>query len=151
MLPKFHIIIGLIITIIFFFVFNISVTQSIIIWLASFLIDVDHYLYFVGKKKKISLQQARKFFFEYRAAWLKLDKKEKIKYKKPIFLFHGIECWIILTLISLAYSIVWFVLFGFAIHMTLDYFELLHYKFPLYSKTSQLMVFALNKNKLNFR
>ena len=57
MYPSKHLIFGLIFSLVLYLVFQeIGIPGFLTIWLASFLIDVDHYLYYAISKKDISLQ-----------------------------------------------------------------------------------------------
>ena len=103
---------------------------------------------YVLKNKDFSLKNARKYFFSYREKWLKLSVEERKKYKRHLFIFHGIELWIPLVLLASYFPIIWFVLIGLAIHITLDYIDYYYFKEPLYPKFSQLYVYQTNKNKI---
>ena len=54
MYQKYHIIIGAIASILIYFIFQVTITQAAIIFLASFLIDIDH-LFSYYKKTEILL------------------------------------------------------------------------------------------------
>jgi len=150
MLPKYHIVIGAIATLILKSIFPITLLQATIIFLSSFLIDVDHYLLYIFKTKKLSPKKSVKYFIERRKKWLSLSLEERKKHKKAIFIFHGIETWSILALLALIHPLIWFVLLGILIHMILDYIDLINNKDPLYGKTSQLYVYFRNKGKKPF-
>ncbi|MEK6830589.1 MAG: hypothetical protein AABX77_01010, partial [Nanoarchaeota archaeon] len=70
MLPKYHIIIGLIASIAIYLIFNLTIFQASIIFLSSFLIDADHYLLYIFRKKDFSLINSIKYFKERRRRWL---------------------------------------------------------------------------------
>lgn len=150
MLPKYHIIIGGISSIIIYNFFDISHLGVLIIFLSSFLIDIDHYLIYGIMKKDWSLKNARKYFFNSRNKWIKTSIEERKKYKRHIFIFHGIEFWFLLGLISFYLPMIVFILYGFAIHIILDYIDYFYLKEPLYSKFSQIYVYKTNKKKINF-
>ena len=150
MLPKYHIIIGAIASLILFYLTNLTITQTIIIFLSSFLIDIDHYIIYGIMYKNWSLKNSRKYFFNIREKWIKIPLKERKKYKRHIFIFHGIEFWIILFIISNYFPFILFILYGFAIHIFLDYLDLIYFKEPLYQKFSQFYVYQTNKKKINF-
>ena len=87
MIPKHHIIIGALATIIIYLTLPITNLQAIIIFLSSFLIDIDHYLIYVLTKKDLSQKNARRFFHKGRTAWLKLSTTEQARYKRHIYIF----------------------------------------------------------------
>ena len=150
MLPKYHITIGAIITTIIFSIFPITPLQATIIFLSSFLIDVDHYLIYAFKTKDYSLKNSRKFFHKRREDWLKLSIRNQKNYKRYIYFFHGIEFWLILIFLTKYIYLMKFILIGIAIHMILDYIDFLYYKQPLYAKFSQFYVYFTNKKKMDF-
>ena len=150
MMPKHHIIIGALATIIIYLTLPITNLQAIIIFLSSFLIDVDHFLIYIIQQKDTSLKNARTYFKKRRTKWFALKNNEQAKYKRYIYMFHGIEFWILLLIISTYYPIVLFILYGFIIHMTLDYIEFIQYKQPFLAKFSQLWVYQTNKKKIHF-
>lgn len=149
MLPKYHIVIGFITSILLFSIFNLTPPQILLIFLSSFLIDIDHYLFFVFRKKSLSLKKAFKWFSDRRIKRIAMPTEEQIKYTNHILIFHGIEFWILLVILANYFTIFWFVLLGFLIHMILDYIELIYIKVPLYLKFSQVMVIIKNKNKID--
>jgi hypothetical protein len=85
--------------------------QLSIILIAAVFIDTDHWLVYVVKKKDFSVIKAYKWMISL----------EKLK-KKPTFLciFHTIEFFIIIFLLSLKFEIFKFILLGMAFHMLLD-------------------------------
>ena len=64
----------------------------------------------------------------------------KNQYKRNIFIFHGVETWIPLAIISIF-------LIGIGIHIFLDYIIILRLKDPWYSKFSIILTHSMNKNK----
>ncbi|MFA5992300.1 MAG: hypothetical protein WC796_01170 [Candidatus Pacearchaeota archaeon] len=159
MLPKVHVIIGLLFSIVVYFLFpSIGILGLLIIFLSSFLIDVDHYIYFVLKKHNLSLIKAYRWFRKHEKLKELLSKdpsiKQKIKnYHFGFFFLHGIEA--ILVLLVLFYftkSLIFIeVVLGFIIHQILDFIEL--YKFDKqygvsrYYKMSFLYTWITQKNK----
>ena len=139
--------------------------QALIIFASSILIDIDHYFYYVGnaiisehpknlrgffgifKKRNLNPFKAYSWFIERDKQIHKLSKKEREKYKSPIMLFHGIEFWILLLILSFYSKIYIFLLIGIAIHMILDYTGLFVRKERFYIKFSQVYAYLKNKNK----
>jgi len=148
MLPKYHMAIGAIVTSTIYIIYPLTLIQAAIIFLSSFLIDVDHYMLYVVKNKDFSLRNARRYFFSHRKRWLKLSVGERKNYKRHLFIFHGIELWIPLVLLANYFPLIWFVLTGLAIHIFLDYIDYYYFKEPFYPKFSQLYVYQTNKKKI---
>jgi len=150
MLPKYHIITGAILTPLIYSIFPITILQATIIFFSSFLIDVDHYLLYIFQTKDLSFKRARKYFIKRRKRWISLPLNEREKYKRPIFIFHGIEFWLLLILLTNYTSLIWFVLLGILIHITLDYIDLIYLRASVLSKFSQFYVYFSNKKKEEF-
>ena len=64
MLPKVHIIVGGIISILLYLLFPITILEVSLIFLSSFLIDFDHYLLYVVNKKDFSLKKSFRWFID---------------------------------------------------------------------------------------
>jgi len=150
MRPKWHILIGAFVSLILFFVFDIGLFYSSIVFLASFLIDVDHYLYYLYKKKDFSLKNSYNYFIEKEKEGFSMSKKSRDEHKRTQFIFHGIEFWLLLYLLGNFSVIFYFILLGIGIHMVLDYIDLYKKKEKFYIKISQIMVYIKNKNKKDF-
>ncbi len=149
MSPKYHIFIGFIMVLILF-LFGLDLSSCLIIFLASVLIDIDHYLFYVYKKKDLNLRRAYNYFVRRMEKWRFLPAKKREKYKKPIIIFHGVEFFLLLIFFSYINPFFYLVFIGIAIHMCADYSHLLYIKEPLYSKLSQIYVYITNKNKKKF-
>ena len=148
MLPKVHIITGAIFALLIWIIFpSVGWLNALIIFLSSFLIDVDHYLYYLYKQKDHSLKKAYRWFIEKKERWFRLSKKQREKETSTIIIFHGIEFFIVLVLLIFLNKIFFFVLLGISLHMILDFIELKIYNVPLYYKISQLYILKLNKHK----
>jgi len=118
MLPKKHLIINLILSLIFLY-FTTPFNAGII-FLSSILIDIDHYFYYIFEKKNFSLKKAYFWFRIQRSRFIKLSKEERKKHKYFIFVFHGLEILIVLFILSYYYPIFFFIFIGFLIHLAED-------------------------------
>lgn len=147
MLPKWHILFGFVLSYILVYLFKLSLLAGSIVFLSSFLIDLDHYIYFVFKKKSLSYVKARKYYAERNEIWKKLSKEEKNNYKYPIMIFHGIEFWILLALLGFISPIFFWILMGIGVHMVADWADLFERKERIYVKLSQGYTCLANKNK----
>lgn len=151
MYPQIHLLAGLIFIIAAksFDLFPFS--SILIVFLASILIDADHWIYYAFKKKDLSIENAYYWFIS-RDKKFKNMAKEKRKehwaeHKSPVMIFHGIEFWAILLILSLYSEIFLFMLFGIALHIIFDYIDLCRKNIPFYTKFSQVYVLIKNKNK----
>ncbi len=122
MLPKYHFLFGLIFIIILHMFFpQISLLGLWIIFLSSFLIDGDHMLYYLIKKKSLNPFKAYHWFDDNVKRTLSLPMKERKKVYSGFYLFHGIE-WIIVLFLLGGYVSVFFLYvgIGFLFHMIID-------------------------------
>ncbi|MBR9706752.1 hypothetical protein GOV14_06975 [Candidatus Pacearchaeota archaeon] len=150
MLPKKHFIIGIILSVAIYTIFPfIGFFNTLIIFLSSVFIDFDHYLLYIFRKKNISPFR----FWSWSIKTIKMLKKmppaKRKKFKKPLFIFHVIEFWILLGVLSFFWNFFIFVLLGIAIHMIADWVDLCHRKDPLFYKFSLLYTIAFNRKGKN--
>ena len=122
--------------------------DALIIFLSSVLIDIDHYLAYAIEKKDWNPKNAYNYLMQKRKFILKLSSKERAKYKVMIMIFHGIEFWIILSLLIFVNKLFLFVLIGVIIHMIPDILELYKVGTSINLKLSTIYVVQSNKNKI---
>jgi hypothetical protein len=124
-LPKYHIFLGFILSLILFLIFpSMTLVGAGIIFLSSFLIDVDHYIYYVLKEGKISLKVALNHFFEGRKRLSKMTPEKRRGFYSGFCFLHGIEILVILFILGMfVSSYFFFILIGFAFHIILDITE----------------------------
>jgi len=126
MYPKYHIIFGFIFSFILFLIFpkNIGLLGAGIIFLSSFLIDFDHYVYYLFKKKSFNLKKAFYYFSNARIRMIKLPFEKRKNYYSCLCFFHGIEWIIILFVLGIFISKYFlFIGIGFTLHLCLDWIE----------------------------
>ena len=105
MLPKHHIIIGFLFSAFLFYSFpQLNLFGCFIIFLSTFLIDVDHYLYYVFLKKDLSLKRAYRWFIAKHNEEKDLTRQERKKNPLTPMFFHGIEILVILYFLKYEYS-----------------------------------------------
>lgn len=127
MLVHKHVIINLIISLIL--LFFIQPIYVLIIFLSSVLIDVDHYFYYIFKRKRFSLKSAYNWNLIEGRKFKELSLKERKKHQYFIFILHSIELLLILLILS-RFSIFFFLIFiGFSIHLLEDSIEAQKFKF----------------------
>ena len=129
MLLKYHIILGAILSLILVNLFNFSWVAGIIIFLSSVLIDVDHYLYYVHRKKDWSLINAYSWFIIRRKKFLTLSKKQRSQFYTSFDFLHGFEVLIFLFLLGKFISVYfYYILIGVSFHLFLDiiYFKIVY-------------------------
>ena len=128
MLLKYHIILGAILSLILVNLFNFSWVAGIIIFLSSVLIDVDHYLYYVHRKKDWSLINAYSWFIIRRKKLLTFSRKQRSQFYTSFDFLHGFEVLIFLFLLGKFISVYfYYILIGFTIHLSFDIFDVIHF------------------------
>ena len=121
MLPKYHILLGFIFVLILFFLFpEISILNLTIIFFSSWLIDVDHFFYYISKTGDFNLIKCYKWYRAHLRKTLSLPMNERKKVYSGLYFFHGIEWIIILFLLGNYFSIFFFVFLGFSLHWIVD-------------------------------
>jgi hypothetical protein len=125
MLPKYHIFFGFLLSLFLVILFpNINLIWVGIVFLSSFLIDVDHYFYYVFNRKNANPKKAVNYFFDKRKKANKMNIKERNKFYSGFYFLHGIEILIILAVAGIFVSKYFFLIFiGFAFHLCLDLYE----------------------------
>jgi hypothetical protein len=122
MYPKEHFFLGFFLSSLLFFGFeSIGFFEAAIVLFSSVFIDVDHYIYYILRKKDLSLRKAYFWFISNGKKYGKIPKRHKKKYYLSILIFHGIEPLLLLIILSFFLPIFWFVSFGFIFHLSLDY------------------------------
>ena len=122
MFPKWHVLFGFIFSLLLFLIFpEINALEASILFFSSFLIDVDHYLYYVFRKRKLGILSAYNWFVIHGKRFRQLSKEEKLKHYCSILIFHGIEPLILLFFLSQIFPLFYFILLGFVFHLLLDY------------------------------
>jgi len=116
MLPKTHIMLGAIFSLVLFYLFPITIFQVSLIFLASFLIDFDHYVWYVYKKKDFKLKNSYNYL-----------KKDARDLRKLMF-FHTIEFHIFVALLGFIWSGFFYILIGMIFHSLTDLIGLIYEK-----------------------
>ena len=151
MLPHWHILFGATISVLILFIApEVGILGASIIFLSSFLLDIDHYLYFGIKNNDHSLKNIYSWCLKQDKRWRNLKRKQKEKYKLGLFVFHGIEFLILLLLASNFSSIFLMILIGFSIHMIFDYIDIYMTEDIFHQKISIIYTHIKNKNKIDF-
>lgn len=122
MYPSQHLFAGIIFSLILLFLFpQINYIGFLIIVFSNFLIDVDHYLYYVYKKKDLSLKNAYNWFVENLKKAISLPRKQRNETYDGFAFLHGIEILLILFFLGIFVSKYFlFAFIGIAFHLLLD-------------------------------
>lgn len=123
MFPIKHLIFGLIFSIILLLVFpQITILGFLIIFISAVLIDIDHYLYYIYKKKDFNLKKSYNWFVNNGKKFLSLSKKQRNKSYLGFCFLHGVEILSLFFILGIFISRYFFFIFiGFAFHLILDF------------------------------
>lgn len=147
MYPSKHILLGGIFSIICFFSFpQINLIEASIIFFSSFLIDIDHYLYYVWRKNDLNLKNSYNWFLKNEKIFLSLSKKDKKTVYQGFYFLHGFESLIILFLLGFLHKYFFFILIGFSFHLLLDYINII-FKWNKFEKFSIIYDYFKFKKK----
>ncbi|MFH0936568.1 MAG: hypothetical protein V1815_02725 [Candidatus Woesearchaeota archaeon] len=112
MFPKYHVISSALLSVILYPFLALNVLW---VFFAGFLIDVDHYIYYVLKFKSFNLKKAYKYFEEY---------EKKRHFKDVLCIFHTIEFFILLLILSFYNKIIFLIFIGIIFHEILDLIDM---------------------------
>ena len=150
MLPKWHILFGLIFSSLIYFFGIATITQTTIVFLASILIDLDHYFRFVIIKGDFSPKNFWKWSMEKRKKWLSMSIVERRKKKYPLYIFHSIEFLLLTFILTIFYFPLIYLLIGFLFHLIFDYVDMIKKSGHFLNKFSLLILLKRNKKRENF-
>jgi len=135
MLPKWHILYGVIFSLLVYFLFNISFFEGILIFLSSIFIDFDHYLWYIYTKKDSSLKNAYNYL-------------KNLRRNKPfLMIFHTVEFLLIFCFLSCVWKGFLFILIGILFHSILDLIYLAYEKKLNQGEFSLIKYFIKNAKK----
>jgi len=112
MLPKIHIALGIIFSAIFLF-FGTPVFYIIVMFLASVLIDTDHYIWYVKREHDWNLRNAY--------IW---HKTQPLMHKPVMHIFHTVEFILIIIILSFYSQFFLFLSIGLLLHSVMDIIDM---------------------------
>lgn len=126
MYPRWHIIVGLLVAELIFLVFpSIGVPGFLAIFFSSFLMDIDHYVYYIARKKSLCFSGSLKWFSDINEVSKRVPKKDRKHFYSGIYFLHGTEALVILIVLTFFNKLFFYVFLGFIVHQILDLVELI--------------------------
>jgi len=126
MLPRWHILYGAVFTaIIAIAAPNVGWVNLLLIFLASFLIDFDHYITAVKRTGKWSLKSAFNYHEDQHDV-IHSERSKGIRKRGDFHLFHTIEFHALIAIIGIFFSPLFFVFIGMTFHSLLDLLDMAH-------------------------
>ena len=125
MYPLSHFFLGLIFSLFLIILFpQIGLVGFFLILASTVLIDVDHYIYYIYKKKDFSLVNAYNWFAKKKDKLILKSRKQRNKIFFGIYFLHGFEMLFILLLATIFISKFFlFIMLAFNFHLLLDIIE----------------------------
>lgn len=114
MIPQYHVLLALAASMILF-IFKTSPISILLFFLAAIFIDIDHYFLYVARKKFLNPWKSY-LYNRYEIA----KELKKSGQKQVLVIFHTIEFFIILLILSLLFSFLWPIFFGCLFHEVTD-------------------------------
>jgi hypothetical protein len=122
--PSWHIFLGFLFSVFLLFLFpEVGVANLSLIFLASVLIDVDHYLFYIYEKKGFNLRKAYSSFMEQKRKCREFGRSLNYGSSPSFFIFHGLEVLLLLFVFSFIFKFLYFIFIGFSFHLLLDLVE----------------------------
>lgn len=137
MLPQSHILLGALASLALMLA-GIPAWGALIIFLASFLIDIDHYLLYISKERDFNLVRAYKWF-----------RKQETNHKPMLVVFHTVEFIFLIFIIALFSKTFLFILLGMLIHSLLDVIEMTYHR-KFHCREYFLTRYLLSKDKKKY-
>ena len=147
MMPKWHVLFGGIFSLVLIAFFDLSLVQGAIVFISSVMIDLDHYVLYVIKERKIHPKKFWDHSMKRRDTWRSFSKKEKKLHKEPHFILHGLETIFILIILSYFLDIFFWIFLGLSFHIFLDILERIYSSEHLSTKSSQIWLWQRNKKR----
>jgi hypothetical protein len=125
MLPNKHIFFGTIFSVALFLIFpKISVIGLFTLFISSFMIDIDHYIYYIFRKKNLNPIKAYHWYMENRKKFYSLSSEKRKSTYGGLYVLHGLGfLFILLFLGFFVYNLFLLVFVGFLFHEMFDWYE----------------------------
>ena len=153
MYPKTHVLLGFVLSLtLFLFCDKINLLAAIIIFLSSFLIDFDHYIFFAFVFKQKNIFKAYSLAKKIKKGIKKLSRKQRKEIKTSFYLFHGIEALAVLFLLGyFIHDLFYFILIGMAFHLILDHIEIFSFNIRIHKISTIFDYICFRKANKNFK
>jgi hypothetical protein len=144
---KWHVLVGFVISYILIYFFNLEISAGLIIFLSSWMIDIDHYFWYGVTARDWIPIHAISWYKKSCKKWSQMTREKRKQFKIGVFIFHSLVFIVILAILSFLSKIFLFILLGVIIHMLLDLIDLIHRGDSLSNKLFLCYIIRKNKNK----
>jgi len=145
--PKEHLIIGFVASLIIVFVFDLGFMIWVAIFLGSIFIDLDHAMRYTIKTKNFNPFKFWKWSMKEIEEKRSIPLNKRKSYRQPIFIFHGVEFWLIILILGYWHPVFLWILLGMMIHIFSDHIDLYIRNEPHDFKLSVLWAVWKNKSR----
>jgi len=131
---KKHFFMGFIFSLVVYSIFpQIGIFGAGVIFLSSFLIDFDHYIYYVLKMRDFNLRKAYFWYMKRKKIVQKIQRNKLKNFYSGIDIFHGLEWVVIFSLLGFyVFNLFYFIALGMFFHLVLDWIH--HRNMPIYPR-----------------
>ena len=140
MRPLAHFLLGSVFSYIVYLIFPLLGLKTLIILASTVLIDIDHYIIEVMLTGKFSIPHAYHYYIE-ALENKKIFNKRKLNYE--LYIFHSIEFYLLLLVLSFSYEVALLILGGVSFHIFLDCFN------PVRKEKMSIIHYHLSKSMKN--
>ena len=123
--------------------------NALIIFFSSFLIDFDHYIVYVKRKKEVSLRKSYIYFKNLKTT-IQNHLKNRINIKTPLVIFHTFEFLILTFILALFFEVFLFLLVGMLFHSLLDIIDIQHNFKTLSPRPFSLISYLIKKKHITY-
>ncbi len=121
MYPKQHFFFGVVFSLVLLILFpKITWMGALIVLASTVLIDVDHYFYYVYKKRNLNLKRAFEWYDQAKDKFFSLSREQRNKIPSRFYFLHGTEMLIFLFIGIYLFPFFLFIFVGVAFHLLLD-------------------------------
>ena len=120
MLPKWHFLYGYVFSIVLVYFFDFSLFAGLVVFLSSVFIDLDHVLIYFLKTKNLNPWKFYSWSIERKEKFDLVSFEKRKDFKRPHYIFHGIEFLVLLVLLSSLNIFFYWILLGVSFHLVLD-------------------------------
>lgn len=122
--PPGHVFFGLLFSAFLFFLFpEVGIVNLSLLFLSSTLMDVDHYFFYIYRKKSFDIYKAYKYALEHKRQIREFGIEADEEFPKYFYIFHGFEIILIAFILSFFFKPAYFIFIGFSFHLLLDLVE----------------------------
>ena len=111
--------------------------SALFAFIGGFMVDIDHYFYFIARKKKLSPRRAWNYFYG----------RMFMPDRPTMNVFHTVEAFVALLFLSMHSTEILTLTFGFVLHMSLDFADTWYNKF-WYDRSNSIVYWLVSHKRI---